>query len=268
MKNKIILITFIITIIGTCSCYCQPHTSVIFSYDILQYNSLKYKFISQDKFILQCKNEFQSNDSISNYKEHIYIIDSSLNIKYIRYIQRRFSEDTNHLFKRDKIEILGTSVNLDSLFYGEDYTKTIEPRASTINGVYKFNFLNHKYVCFYIQDITNPESMLNTDILLFDITNLYKIKLLLHAFQASEDLKCFGDFNKNGKLDFVLWSYGNSFQDTLKLYELDSNMSEFTLIKNKYLIITDTGSTYNVNLKKSKWFANSPIYKKLSKNKP
>ena len=262
MKISFILsVTFLVAIQACLSRY-QRLPNIIFSYDILSYDSLKYELITQDKFLLQFKNEIKGKNRLYDYEEHIYLIDSILNIRYFRYIQPRFYVDSDLSFQRDKLEFFGLSINLDSLFYEEEYTKTIEPRVSTINSLYKFSFANRKYLCFYIQDITNPAAMLNTYILLFDITNLNYIKLVLHDFQASEDLKCFGDFNKNNKLDFVSWTFGNIYTDTLFFYELDSTGKQFVIDNNHFILIKDSLNKYFIDLKESKWFHNSAFSNK------
>lgn len=239
----------------------QRHHNVEFSYDLLNDDSLEYELILPDKFFLQCENKIKFKNRLNDYIESVYVIDSILNIKYFSYIQRRFKEDSSFSFQRDKLEVLGISINLDSLSYGEYYTETIEPRVSALNGLYKFNFASRKYLCFYIQDITNPNYMLNTKILLLDITDLKQIKIVLQDLQASENLQCFGDFNNNGKLDFASWSFGYNFRDTLQLYELESNRNRFILNDTHYLVLIDSMSGYYINLNKSKWFNNTPLGK-------
>jgi hypothetical protein len=242
-------------------CKTSTQTSIkpnpIFSYDALSYDTLNYELFTPDRFNLISENKIQLNRDYV-LRESKYLVEQGLKIKYTKYNASNIDTLTQY---RDKIEILDKSYILDSLFYGEDFSVNSEPRTSALNAVYKFSFANRKYLCFYIQDITNPDAMINTDILLFDITNLNQINIVLHDSQASEDLKCFGDFNKNNKLDFASWSYGNSFKDTLQLYELESNRNQFIIDKSSFLVITDTAGTYYVDFKKSNWFSNSPISK-------
>jgi hypothetical protein len=243
--------------------YCKTSTqninrsNLIFSYDILSLDTLNYKSITQDQFEFIIENKIKINNDYAKYEKR-YLIDSNLNLLYTKYNSSNLDTLTPY---RDKIEFLGRTIIIDSIFYGDDFSLKCFPRASALNKVYKFSFENREFICFYIQDITNPDSHLNTSVLLFDITNRNKINLVLNAFQASEDLKCFGDFNNNNKLDFVLWTYGNSFSDTLNFYELEPTINEFILDDSHYLVITEIENTYYVDLDRSKWFSNTLICK-------
>jgi hypothetical protein len=251
INYSIKIVIYLLIYVCLTACKTSPQIckekNVIFSYDLLSTDSLNYDLITPNKFNL-----------VSNAKIHLagdyyvsektYLIDSQLNIRYTKY---NFSELDSVIKYRDKIEILGKTYILDSLFYKENFSLSQENRTSILNAVYKFKFLDRQYICFYIQDVTNPESQVNTDVLMLDITNHNKIIAVLHAFQASENLRCFGDFNRNGQLDFALWSYGNSFSDTLKLYELSND--KFILDTSKYIILVDSENSYFVNSKKSKW---------------
>ena len=260
--NKLLSKILILFVVNLMSCKVATKANnknnnlpSIFSYNILSYDSLSYQLLTSESFTLISENKIQiKQDYIIS--ENKYLIDRNLKINYTKYNLSSLDFSTQY---RDKLEVLGKTYLIDSLFYGTDFTQDSEPRTSALNAVYKFTFSGKKYLCFYIQDITNPDAMLNTDILLFDITVNSRSKLLLHTYQASENLKCFGDFNKNNKLDFASWSYGNSFKDTLKMYEFDLNQDEFKLVKDYYLVINELKQDYIVDLKRSNWFSNSPL---------
>lgn len=246
----IILLGFIFVILYCCSFTTNNKGNhPLFSYSLLSKDTLKYKLTSPDKFKLFSKKEIQLTNINATIGEYHYMIDSIFDIKYIKY---NFSGIDSISIYKDKLQILGHEITIDSLFYGEDFSKDKISRVSALNRIYNFNFSGREYICFYIQDVTNPSSMLNTDILLFDITNKNNLMLILHDYQASENLKCFGDFNKNKKLDYAFWSFGDSFQDTLNMFELNDN--KFELIKNKYILIDENEKGYYINSDKSKWF--------------
>lgn len=235
----------------SCNSTAQINTNPVFSYGLLSKDTLQYKLINPDKFKLIKHDSIQIKSEINEIHEFRYLVDADLKINYIKYTG--FNSDISLQF-RDKIEFSDREFIIDSFFYGKNFCATNEPRKSALNAVYKFTFSKKSYLCFYIQDITNPDAMLNTEILLFDITNLYQFKLILHETQASENLKCFSDFNKNNKLDFALWCFGNDFKDTLKVFELDENKNEFLKDEHHFMVIKDSMNNYYLDCKKSKWY--------------
>ncbi len=225
------------------------NSNKVFSYDLLSNDTLVAELLNPEKFTLIHRKSLRLNNE-SEIQEFHYLLDKELKIKYTKYAG--FKSDTSNPF-RDKFEILDKSFILDQFFYGADYTNNIEPRKSALNAVYKFNFAHKKYACFFIQDVTNPDAMLNTELFLFDVTNLKQLKLILQEVQASENLKCFGDFNKNNKLDFAFWRFGNDFRDTLNFFELDSKKNVFIKDKDHYIVINDSLGDYYIKKKNCKW---------------
>ncbi len=235
--------------IANCSNH-QIKINPVFSYGLLSEDTLKYKIIEPNKFKL-LKHDSIQLDKVGMIHEFRNLVDADLKINYVQYIGYQLGSPDK---LRDKIELLGREFMLDSFFYGESYSDTSEPRKSALNAVYKFTFSERNYLCFYIQDITNPNAMLNTEILLFDITQVNQLRLILHETQASENLKCFGDFNKNNKLDFAYWSFGNDFRDTLEVFELDENKNLFFKDHQHFIVIKDSLNNYYWDIHHYQWY--------------
>ncbi|OYU84367.1 MAG: hypothetical protein CFE24_07105 [Flavobacterium sp. BFFFF2] len=251
-KIKLKVVIFLISItFYSVNIYCQngKFEKTIFSYKLLGGDSLNYKLIEPNKFRLLNK-KYVITKANEKLTENIYLIDSKLDVKYYKF--DFYEVDSTKQF-RDKIQVRKRNFVLDSLFYGEEYFNK-PARMSLLNKVYKFSFLKHNYLCFFFQDITNPDSMLNTNVLLLDITNKNKCVLILSDLQASEDIRCFGDFNKDKVLDYVAWSFGDSFTSKLSMYELHKN--KFVLNKMKYIIIED-GPPYYIDISQSNWWWNN-----------
>lgn len=239
----------------SCSSNHQVITNPVFSYSLLSKDTLEFNLIDPNKYKLIKHDSIQLNQ-VGMIYEFRYLVDTDLRINYVQYAGTQ-AENPDKL--RDKIELRGMELILDSFFYGENFSDMSEPRKSALNAVYKFTFSERNYLCFYIQDITNPDAMLNTEILLFDITNLNELKLILHETQASENLKCFGDFNKNNKLDFANWSFGSNFKDTLEVFELNEHKNIFVKDHQHFIVIKDSMNNYYMDFEKSNWHNNNLI---------
>lgn len=255
-KNIIIWVLAVIVFTKCTNKLTKSNEEIIFSYDLMSDDTLSYNVITPNEFILDEEKTVSLDSTLKKLYKYKYIVQEEPYIEYIKY--NSFGDNYIGLL-RDQIKINNSIITIDSLLYGKTFSyKTNTARTSMLNAVYEFSLLNKSYLCFYFQDMTNPSSMLNTNVLLFDITDVEKPMFLLHDIQASENLRCFADFNSDGKLDFASWRYGNLFEDTLKLYELNVN-NEFNLNTDKYLILLDTNNNYYVDKNKSIWFKNTPI---------
>jgi len=228
-----------------------------FSYHRLAYDSIPYKLIFDGKPITIKTKKTIFLDTISVYKQRSKI-SNEYNIFFTRYV---FSNADNLVLPfRNSLSLYDVNYNIDSLMY-ENYKQYSENIKSGLNTVYSFSFERKKYLSFFFQDYTSSDYMINSYVFLFDVTNKSNVKLILNKLQASSDLKCFGDFNKDKRLDYADWAMGHQFKDTLKLYELNPVLNAFELNLDKYILMGDSGNYYAFDKRKSRWFKNSYIGK-------
>lgn len=220
---------------------------VPFSYSLLSSDTLdcEYLNLSTSKVKLSTEINIGNSQKITLQK---FELDSESRFFFHKH---NFSGVDKVSKYRDAVELYGKKLKIDSLIYGKDYMKNPYIFASLIN-VAKFSFKKSDYIAFFIQDISNPITSPNTLLLLFDVTNKNKILYIPIGFQASEDLKCINDFNKDGVLDFAKWSQGYDFQKHLYRYELSSN-HKLTLKKEDYIAIIEETDGYFVDVENSNW---------------
>ncbi|WP_433831146.1 hypothetical protein [Flavobacterium anhuiense] len=221
--------------------------SVLFSYSLLAKDSLRCDYIDLN-------NAKQIYSKVIDSSSHGVITEQKIMLddaESIFYYKLNFANSDAQIKKRDAIEIQGHKFNIDSLYYGRKFNRKMPYIFSSLVNVIKFNFNKQKYIAFYIQDVSNPVTLPNTLILLFDISDLKDIFCYSLDFQASEDLKCFNDFDNDGFLDFADWKQGYDYQKKLFRYKLINR--KFVLQKKDFVIIEENSSGYYINSKLSNW---------------
>jgi len=220
----------------------------LFSYSLLSRDSLKCQYIdlNQAKMVYSKVVNSSHHGIITEQK---FILDDQAKIYYYKH---NFANTNAQVKQRDAVELEGHKYNIDSLYYGRRYNYKKPYIFSSLVNVAKFNFNNQKYIAFYIQDLSNPVTLPNTLILLFDISDLKNIFCISLGFQASEDLKCFNDFDKDGFLDYADWRQGYDYQKKLYRYKLN-NKRRFIIEKKDFVVIEEDVSGYYINFKESNW---------------
>jgi hypothetical protein len=218
-----------------------------FSYLLLAHDTLPCQYLKIENIKAQSRTEIK-DDQGNRIVMRKYLVDTSLNISYLKY---NFSGTAGITKLRDAIEFDGKIFKIDSLLSGKNYINQLQMLTGLIN-VAKFSFNKSNYIAFFVQDYSNPVTEPNTDLLLFEITNLKQIKYIPIPFQASEDLKCINDFNEDGVLDIAIWSFGYNFVDSLVRFELVGD-SKFVLTKKDHVKIEARDRGYFVNVGKSSW---------------
>lgn len=245
--------TYFITILLTMALFCHnkdvssPNEKIPFSYTLLSTDTLACEYINLSTSKVKSATDINVGNS-QRINLQKFELDSASRIFFHKHNFSGLDKVTKY---RDAVELYGKKFKIDSLIYGKDYMKNPYIFASLIN-VAKFSFNKSDYTAFFIQDISNPVTSPNTMLLLFDVTDKNKIVYIPIGFQASEDLKCINDFNKDGVLDFAKWSQGYDFQSHLYRYELSSN-HKLTLKKQDYVAIVEDTDGYYVDVKNSNW---------------
>lgn len=215
-----------------------------FSYEILARDSLKCQYIDLSLAKIEYSKVIDSSDEGVVTMQKIVLDDG------INYYKYNFANTEKQLKVRDAIEIKGVKFNIDSLYYEKQYDYKKPYIFSSIVNISKFEFGSRNYIAFFVQDISNPVTLPNSLVLLFDITEKRVISIPV-GFQASEDLKCFNDFNSDGILDFAHWQQGYDFQKRLVRYELKNN--KFVIKKQDFIQIYEKEDGYYVDVKNSNW---------------
>jgi hypothetical protein len=160
----------------------------------------------------------------------------------------RCREDT---MERDYISIYNQKFYVDELVYGRNFKKNKNYLCLSWTSIYHFSFNQKKYIAAFITDAINSTFPMFAT-LLFDITKKGKAIPYFLGFQRSDTMSCWGDFNKDGKLDFIFFEEENQ---KVLAYTLDGK--KFKPILDKYLIITGK-SRFSplIDIYKSNWFYN------------
>ena len=224
----------------------MPDDKVRFAYSLLGKDSLHYKYLDMSTLNVAYSDEINlgTNGTISLKK---YELENESTIFFYKYNFTGTDRLTKH---RDAVELYGRKFKIDSLVFGKRYYDKPYIFSSLVN-IGKLHFNQHDYIAFFIQDISNPVSSPNTLILLFDVTDTIKIRYIPIGFQASEDMQCFNDFNKDGILDYAEWTTGYAFEKRLYRYELVNN--EFIIKKEDFIVIDEKHDGYFIDVDSSKW---------------
>ena len=197
---------------------------------------------------------FSSFDSIAHSEEKeycIYPIPTQPEITFCK--TTRLNPGPPYLY--DKLKINNKEYKIEELFYEENQFIPNKEEPTRFNYIisYQFDFNNIKYVCMYLIDAQVPTSTPNFFIVLINLTES-DIRPVLLSEQASFNPLCFGDFNNDGKLDYVDWRYGNFFRPYMFFYSLVNH--DFEKNKKYFLKIdyNEKNNEYYINKKKSNWF--------------
>lgn len=218
--------------------------SIWFSYSLLAKDSLECQYLDLSKSKLEYSKIVDSSFH-GVIKQQKFLLDNNFKIYYYK---NNFANSTAQIRNRDAVEIHGVKFNIDSLYYGKKFNHKDPYIFSSLVNVVKFNFSNQRYIAFFIQDLSNPVSFPNTLILLFNISDVKNIFCIPIDFQASEDLKCFNDFDNDGVLDYADWKQGYDYQKKLYRYKLINNR-KFLIQKKDFIVIEENESGYLINSK-------------------
>lgn len=171
------------------------------------------------------------------------------------------NNDTN-IYYASKDEIYKTILNDSNLFskdtsmsfYNKEYE--IDSLMLLINSGF-FNFNNCTYYYFFYSNFYYNCGQCPYLLSLYEYNS--KTRMILNipiGYQASGIPSCFGDFNNDKILDFVLWD----FSDSVKFYSYEEEKKIFSLKTDYYLILDEIFfNKYAIIKSKSKWF-NAKIF--------
>ena len=222
--------------------------TIWFSYSLLAKDILKCKYFDLTKSKLQYSKVVDSSFH-GVITEQKFLLDDSLKMYYYKH---NFANSTAQVRNRDAVEIHGLKFNIDSLYYDKKFNRRMPYIYSSLINVGNFNFNSQSYIAFFIQDLSNPMTLPNTMILLFNITDDKNIFCIPVDFQSSEDLKCFNDFDNDGVLDYACWRHGYDYQKKMYRYKL-SRSKKFIIQKNDFVVIDENPSGYLINPEMSHW---------------
>jgi hypothetical protein len=158
-------------------------------------------------------------------------------------------------YSYDKVVIKEKTYLLEQLFYDKDELFSVdkeEPVRFNYVAGYTFCFNMETYICLFFMNFMIPSSTPNFYILLSNLSQSDKRPILLGE-QASFTPYCFGDFNDDGILDYLDWSYGHLYEPFMRFYSIEED--DFIIDKAYYINIEmDDKSTYSINKQASNWF--------------
>lgn len=151
---------------------------------------------------------------------------------------------------------------LDSLFYGKEYEK-YESIVTDVNifgvfKIYEITYKNKNYILAYTGYMGGNNSLINIKPLVFILNASEAIFVDFgEVYQSTLSPLCFDDFNDDGELDYINWSYFSSL--SADFYLLTNNGIKKTPF---YLLIDNTNYWGNekysilpiVDMNNSEWF--------------
>jgi hypothetical protein len=156
---------------------------------------------------------------------------------------------------------LNNKINLDSLFSNAINGSTKYQTYVKFEDYYKFKFNNKDFVVFRVTERRFFSNVLYYHLILLESKNEKIVASYAFIDCPENTLKCFGDFNFDGNLDFIDWKKN---EEKISLYSLKGNK----FIKEKqYIIVKPTKEQQNyknhyddlfnyssIDKKKTKWF--------------
>lgn len=243
MKLRLIYFICLLSYITKSNAQNKPKAELLFEYSILSKKTIQGENLFSNGLVLVDSTEIQKHDSIINNVFTYKINTSKVNIKICGGWSRRY-------WYRHSIEIENSTFLLDSLWYGNAFTKDSKPIFISLEGCYYFKFDNKKYLVLFISDLYFPTtSDINKILLLFDVSEKQNPKFLRIEQQACNNLNCFGDFNNDNQLDYASW---NTHSNRLYCYSLVEG--RFRLKKNYFLFIKAKDGGYWISKDQSRWF--------------
>lgn len=250
-KFLIVNFCFISILIFSCQQIKKNERLRIKNNDTLYFNDV-YKTVNQDtlKHSAFFKPRISYIDTLENNILRVWICDSLKNIYSYEFMKFQEYPKIN---ERNYITAYNRKIVLDSLFfngiYPEDFT-LMTPYFNT----YSFNYMNKEYIALFSINARTSTILSNYVLILFDITDRLNVKIVLHKIQASDDIKCFGDFNNDNVLDYIDWTVGYAYTDTIHFYSI--NGSVFEKNSNYYILTKRLFNQYEfiIDKENSKWF--------------
>lgn len=231
MVNKFLLLTLML----------------ICKFGYAQYDNTYLKIINSKNLFKKVKGTFFDKvklDTINGENvNYMYQFSDSL------YIEVWFPFDTNSS-KCNYFSISHQQINIEGLF-DNDFACELEIASLS---VYKTEFYNKKYLL--VTGINSGSGDYTTSVIcnLFDIANHKKI-IYYPLWSKYGGTSCFGDFNNNGKLDFLkVRNYqGSRSTYIVTIMEL-TNDSFINIDEAKYFLIVKKQSNDSFKVIKKKWF--------------
>lgn len=241
---KRILIIIFTLLLCICANAQSNNLEVELLYKNLSENPIEYETITDSLIV--------SSESIN--KENVETILDIINLPppydYIFFKRHNYLNPEPPYIFRDSIFIMNTAFGIDNIFNGNKFDISQEPLHLSYICGYKFNICIKSYIALYFFDYTIPNSNPNFYIILFDITDKDKINAYGLGEQASYTPYCFGDFNENGKLDYIQWKFE---EPCMEVYTLENRIFHKLNGYRVYINQKKSGNYY-IDERKSKWF--------------
>jgi hypothetical protein len=230
------IITFVLFFIG--------------NYSYAQYDNFFNSIISPKCIFKPLKGEFVQGESkiiVKNGEKLPVTYSYQFNNKFIQldfFYPKSAKDGSCSYFK-----IEGTRINLKSHFE-EDFACDLDV---TSFNVYQGSFRGRNYLL--LTCINNGSGSSTTSVVcnLFDITDRKSIKYypLWSKYGSSA---CFGDFNKDGILDFLKIRYFNGKRDNLRIDLTSLQKDSFIVPKDKNFFLILKLDNDSVKILKKNWF--------------
>jgi hypothetical protein len=232
---------------------------------MLHKDTLTYKEVDFDKNV----NVEKRNVIIRDTLGYDLSIDENTDIfplkffiyEYLNFDSRLEAMEENLKIIPNFLELYGITYNLDSLYWGKLY-KQYQNQARKVVPItaYKFELSKESYVLIYANYFSGVSTTNNYKALLFNIDSGNMPHYIeVPDEQASPSIWSFGDFNKNGKLDYAQWNANQGHEkNRLVVYEL--NTDNFQILSDFYIILKIDNAyegpepPFIVDKTKSKWF--------------
>lgn len=224
----------------------ETNRYIPFSYKILAKDSFPYKVYKYETATIE-EHILVKNPQFP-YKYEKAAFDKTLGFVIHHYDFQKPDSNNRPFAYHDRayFELLGKKYVFDRYNEGESYLDT-HPRYFSFSNAYVFTSGGREYFLLLGHQLTNS-SKPNFMTWLFDITDRTAHKEILYTHQGCYTIDCFGDFNQDGKLDFVHKIARDGYL-TCKTLVGD----KFVDIPN-YYITTTLEYEQRIDLKNSKWF--------------
>jgi hypothetical protein len=178
---------------------------------------------------------------------------------YIDFNSQQLALDGKMKIMPSKVEIYNQLFNVDSLYLGDRYGENNNSANRTIPlGVSQIYLNQDTFTCILMLRNSGSFTTNNYRWIIASKNNNQITVIPAADWHRTSSTAVFGDFNNNGKLDFLSL---NSNEDVpgakLEVYELENN--NFKKIDKYYLMLFPVHSAhyetyYSIDLAKSKWF--------------
>lgn len=249
--NKSLLVFAILVFLFSCS-----RNKTIENCDFLTVDAkVIYNVLNRNPIPDYTVYESRSLDDLIIGKDTFNVLMVNPDLNILSYYRRGFIENKPTREQRDYLTIKEKKILIDSLFFGnrlpDDYWFMTYFYKS-----YIFDFNNKKFCALFSENTFANTTLPNTILLLLDITRMDDIKILLSEYQACGDINCFGDINQDNELDYIQWSQGMEFADTVYIYSLNNKTNIFEKNKNVFVKVleSETWGYCKIDVTKSEYF--------------